>query len=114
MGDDPFVPVGHAASHGSSNAVNYFINHLGKPSLTIIVVAVGMALGISVGALVNGNSTATHYKDELDGVKDQLRITERELRMNQYYLNILNQTLAEQHIQFPRYEEFKQSHQEKE
>lgn len=87
MGDDPFLPVGNTASHGSSNAVNYFINHLGKPSTVIMVVTIGLSLGLSVGAIVIANMNG----------RDAAR-AEREARMAEYYITRLDALLVEQGI----------------
>jgi hypothetical protein len=40
------------------------------------------------------------------------RYAEREARMGEYYINILNQTLNEQNIPHPNYEDFKRTHKE--
>lgn len=40
------------------------------------------------------------------------KYAERESRMDEYYINILNQTLNEQNIPHPNYDEFKRSHKE--
>jgi hypothetical protein len=97
MGDDPFIPVGNSAAHGSSNAVNYFINNLGKPSFTIMVVAIGLALGLSVGAVIvmavgNAHSreqlaaTQTLYESQISAMSVRVSNAERETRMLEYYV----------------------------
>lgn len=113
MGDDPLIPgVSNSASHGSSNANNYFISNIGKPSFTILVVGVGLAVGIGVGALVNGHTQAERYQDALEQVQAQQARTEREARMLEYYVNILNTTLNEQGVTKPEqnYLQFKKEH----
>lgn len=113
MGDDPLIPgVSNSASHGSSNANNYFISNIGKPSFTILVVGVGLAVGIGVGALVTGQVRESHYRFEMQAVLAQQQRTERELRMTEYYLNILNTTLNEQGVTKPEqnYLQFKKEH----
>jgi hypothetical protein len=52
VGDDPCIPIENSVSGGSSNANNYFITTIGKPSLVILVVTVGLSLGLAVGAIV--------------------------------------------------------------
>jgi hypothetical protein len=85
VGDDPFIPVGPTASSGSSNAVNYFINSLGKPSFTILVVSVGLALGLSIGAVVlmiSGRaSSETLIESAERRAMDRVSLAEREARI---------------------------------
>lgn len=91
MGDDPVIPVGHDVSGGSSNANNYFINNLGKPGLIIIVVGIGLAIGLAVGALVVSAVYGSANRDAADRA-------EREARMAEYYINILDRQLVEHGI----------------
>lgn len=108
MGDDPIIPElnAGAASHGNGSAAtggsSYAFHYgLSKGGSLFVVVAACLALGLSIGAVVisavNGRESSR---------------AEREARMLEYYVNILNQTLNEQHIVKPEqnYLQFKKEH----
>jgi hypothetical protein len=50
VGDDPIIPS-IETSDKSNSANNVTINNIGTPSLIILVVAVGLSLGLAIGAI---------------------------------------------------------------
>jgi hypothetical protein len=89
VGDDPFVPVGNNVAGGSSNANNYFITNIGKPSLVVMVVSIGLALGLSIGAVVMMVTSQTQHRESVTAqvqaserrTMDRAQIAEREARI---------------------------------
>ena len=106
MGDDPFVPVSNSVAGGSSNANNYFITNIGKPSLVIMVVSIGLALGLSVGAVVMMSWGMSAQRDQMTALieaserrtMDRAMLAEREARIAQDKYTYTMGELAKQGI----------------
>jgi hypothetical protein len=52
MGDDPYIPVGAIRGTSNNSAINYFVNNVGKTGIIVMVTAIGLSLGLSIGAIV--------------------------------------------------------------
>lgn len=56
MGDDPIIPVEMHAERGSANAtggsIHYHVGTFGKTGTVVMVVSIGLALGLAIGAVV--------------------------------------------------------------
>lgn len=90
MGDDPFVPVGN----NNSTAHGIQINNVGKTSIILLACFAGLALGVSLG-------TVAFMVSENNRLMAQMRETEREVRMLEYYVNRLDATMVEHGIKKP-------------
>jgi hypothetical protein len=94
---DPFIPDidNHSSAHGIQ------INNIGRTSIILLACFTGLALGVSLGALF-------FMAAENRSLRDELRETKTETRLLEYYVNIVNQSLNENHIKMQTFLEFKQ------
>jgi hypothetical protein len=101
VGDDPIIPSIETTGR-SSSANNVTINNIGRPGMVILVVAVGLALGLSIGAIVvmvYGDSMQRERVRELVSATekrtmDRTALAERETRIALDKIEQLQQELA--------------------
>ncbi len=106
MGDDPYIPLSAVSGNGSSNASNYFISNIGRPSVVIMVVGIGLSLGMSIGTVVTMVVMQLSYRSQVTAqieaverrAMDRANIAEREARIAQDKYTYVQGELAKKGI----------------